>query len=88
MFVEHANESLYQTNCTEAKAEILNYIIGYYSQARPHQHNGGRSPNVAEENYWNDHYSVTKITWPLQISLAYVILLSGVGVVMILWAGI
>ena len=47
---------------TEAKTEIWNYIIGYYSQVRPHQHNAGKAPNVAEKNYWNDYYSVAKIT--------------------------
>jgi len=46
----------------EAKTEIWTYIIGYYSQVRPHQHNVGKAPNVAEENYWNDYYSVAKKT--------------------------
>lgn len=46
----------------EAKYEIVNYIIGYYSQTRPHHHNDGLAPNVAEENYWNDYNSVTNIT--------------------------
>ncbi|WP_141705705.1 integrase core domain-containing protein, partial [Photobacterium damselae] len=30
---------------TEAKQEITRYIIGYYSQLRPHQYNGGLAPN-------------------------------------------
>lgn len=47
---------------TEAKTEIWNYIIGYYSQVRPHRHNAGKAPNVAEENYWNDYYFVAKKT--------------------------
>lgn len=36
----------------EAKHAVTNYIIGYYSQVRPHQHNGGLSPNVAEQKFW------------------------------------
>jgi len=36
----------------EAKTAVINYIIGYYSQVRPHQHNGGLSPNAAEQKFW------------------------------------
>lgn len=36
----------------EAKHAVTNYIIGYYSQVRPHQHNGGLSPNAAEQKFW------------------------------------
>ena len=36
----------------EAKRAVINYIIGYYSQVRPHKHNGGLSPNVAEQKFW------------------------------------
>lgn len=43
---------------TEAKTAILDCIIGYYSQVRPHQHNAGKAPNVAEELYWNNSYPV------------------------------
>ena len=35
----------------EAKGHILNYLIGYYSSVRPHQHNGGLSPNARELKY-------------------------------------
>lgn len=35
----------------EAERHIGKYIHGYYSQLRPHQHNGGMPPNWAEENY-------------------------------------
>lgn len=47
---------------TEAKREIINYIIGYYSQVRPHQHNDGLAPNVAEQKYWIDYNTVAKKT--------------------------
>ncbi len=36
----------------EAERMIAQYIGGYYSQYRPHRHNGGLPPNQAEENYW------------------------------------
>jgi putative transposase len=42
----------------KAKAEIIRYVTGYYSQVRPHRHNQGLAPNVAETKYWNDYYSV------------------------------
>lgn len=35
----------------EAKREIIDYVIGYYSKVRPHQHNRGYPPNVAELRY-------------------------------------
>lgn len=38
---------------TEAKHGITDYVIGYYSQFRPHTHNGGLAPNEAERRYWN-----------------------------------
>ena len=41
---------------------VVKYLIGYYSQLRPHQHNGGISPNQAEENYWNNYKSVASFT--------------------------
>lgn len=46
----------------EAKSEIVDYIIGYYSQVRPHRHNDGLAPNAAEKKYWNVHNIVAKIT--------------------------
>ncbi len=44
----------------KSKAEIIRYVTGYYSQVRPHRHNQGLAPNVAETKYWNDYYSVAK----------------------------
>jgi len=46
----------------EAKTNIIDYIIGYYSQTRPHQHNNGLAPNVAEKNYWTEYKTVAKKT--------------------------
>jgi len=36
----------------EAEQSITSYIVGYYSQIRPHQHNAGKSPNEAERLFW------------------------------------
>ncbi|WP_399322786.1 hypothetical protein [Thiomicrorhabdus lithotrophica] len=42
---------------------IGNYILGYYSQVRPHQFNGGKTPNKAEQIYWlNCSNDVAKFT--------------------------
>lgn len=35
-------------NFDHAKHDIIKYLIGYYSQVRPHQHNDGLTPNEAE----------------------------------------
>ncbi|MGP4846371.1 IS3 family transposase [Marinobacter sp. 1Y8] len=41
-----------------AKQSITGYMIGYYSALRPHKHNGGLPPNVAELAYWNAQKTV------------------------------
>lgn len=41
----------YQT-FTEAQQLITEYLVGYYSQTRPHQHSSDLSPNAAERLYW------------------------------------
>ncbi len=46
----------------DARQSIAKYITGYYSDYRPHQHNGGLPPNKAEALYFNSSKSVTKIT--------------------------
>lgn len=46
----------------EARRMIDEYMTGYYSQFRPHQHNGGLSPNKAEELFYNSSKSADKIT--------------------------
>jgi putative transposase len=38
-------------NFTEAQCSVTDYIVGYYSQTRPHRHNSGLSPNAAERKY-------------------------------------
>ena len=39
----------------EADKSIRNYIVDYYCEVRPHQHNGGLSPNAKERLYWNEY---------------------------------
>ena len=39
------------SNFQQAYRHIVDYIAGYYSQLRPHSHNGGLSPNRKEQNY-------------------------------------
>ena len=46
----------------EAKQSITDYIIGYYSRRRPHQHNNGISPNAAEKRYWDSSKAVASFT--------------------------
>lgn len=46
----------------EAELMIGQYIAGYYSQYRPHRHNGGLPPNMAEENFRLASKSVDKNT--------------------------
>ncbi|AQS35743.1 transposase [Shewanella psychrophila] len=45
---------------TEAKASIINYIVGYYSQVRPHQYNGGLTPNESERRFCLTYKTVAK----------------------------
>lgn len=45
----------------EAKNEITRYIVSYYSQIRPHQHNSGISPNEAERIYWETQKDVANL---------------------------
>lgn len=44
----------------DAKKHIINYIIGYFSQVRPHAHNDGLSPNAVEDHYWKNYKTVAK----------------------------
>ena len=46
----------------QAKQSITDYMVGYYSQVRPHQHNNMLPPNTAEKNYWNAYKPVASFT--------------------------
>ena len=46
----------------EAKVAITEYIIRYYNQVRPHQYNGGLTPNESERRFNNEYKSVANFT--------------------------
>jgi putative transposase len=46
----------------QTKRAVIDYITGYYSRTRPHQHNDGVTLNRAELGYWNEYKSVAKKT--------------------------
>lgn len=46
----------------EARQEIIRYIIGYYSRLRPHQYNGGLTPNESERLYWANSKTVANFS--------------------------
>jgi len=45
-------------NFSEASMAITNDITGYYSQFRPHQYNGGLTPNESERLFWKNSKTV------------------------------
>lgn len=46
----------------EAQQEITRYIIQYYCQLRPHQYNGGLTPNESERLFWLNSKIVANIS--------------------------
>jgi putative transposase len=54
--------SMGYSNFNEAQASITRYIIGYYCQQRPHQHNGGLPLNKAEAKHNLVSYTVASFT--------------------------
>jgi putative transposase len=46
----------------QARRSIFQYINGYYTLTRPHQHNGGLPPIKAEEIYWISSKSAANFT--------------------------
>jgi putative transposase len=46
----------------EAQVSIAQYIVGYYSQHRPDQHNVGLPPNKVEAKYNLVSYTVASFT--------------------------
>ncbi|ENL1285678.1 IS3 family transposase [Vibrio parahaemolyticus] len=47
---------------SEAIEHITRYITGYYSQLRPHQYNGGLTPNESERLYWENSKTVANFS--------------------------
>lgn len=46
----------------EAKGAITDYVIGYYSEIRPHHYNAGLSPNESERRFWLNSKTVAKFS--------------------------
>lgn len=46
----------------EAKHAIKDYIVGYFSLVRPHQHNKMLPPDQAEKLYWKNYKTVASFT--------------------------
>lgn len=46
----------------EARQAITDYLVGYYNQYRPHQYNGGLTPNESERQFWFAHKAVASFT--------------------------
>lgn len=46
----------------EAKHSVIDYMIGYYSQTRPHHYNAGLTPNESERRFWNDSKTVASFS--------------------------
>ncbi|TOK18543.1 hypothetical protein CGI23_23920, partial [Vibrio parahaemolyticus] len=47
---------------TEAYQAVTDYLVGYYNQHRPHQYNGGLTPNESERQFWLPHKTVASFT--------------------------
>ncbi|MEZ9709732.1 IS3 family transposase [Vibrio breoganii] len=50
------------SSLSEAWKSIVGYIIRYYSQIRPHQYNGGLTPNESERQYWETYNAVANFS--------------------------
>ncbi|WP_152557222.1 IS3 family transposase [Photobacterium sanctipauli] len=46
----------------QAQRSITQYTTGYYSEIRPHQYNGGLTPNESERLFWNDSKTVANFS--------------------------
>lgn len=49
-------------NFEEARRGIIDYLLGYYSRFRPHTHNNGLTPLMAEQRYWSAQKSLANLT--------------------------
>ncbi|EOV0271621.1 IS3 family transposase [Salmonella enterica] len=47
---------------SDAAHSITDYIVGYYSALRPHEYNGGLSPNESENRYWKNSKTVASFS--------------------------
>lgn len=49
-------------NIADARDSIAEYLMGYYSQTRPHHYNGGLTPNESERQYMAAYKTVASFT--------------------------
>ncbi len=49
-------------NVVDAKESVTEYLMGYYSNIRPHHYNGGLTPNESERQYWAAYKTVASFT--------------------------
>lgn len=47
---------------SDAAHSITDYIVGYYSALKPHEYNGGLSPNESENRYWKNSKTVASFS--------------------------
>lgn len=50
------------TNFNEAAHAITDYIVGYCSEVRPHEYNGGLPPNESENQYRKNSKTVASFS--------------------------
>ncbi|HDF2330311.1 TPA: transposase, partial [Morganella morganii] len=50
------------TSFSEAAHAITGYIVGYYSELRPHEYNGGLPPNESENRYRKNSKTVASFS--------------------------
>lgn len=55
------------TSFSEAAHAITDYIVGYYSELRPHEYNGGLPPSESENRYRKNSKTVASFSGPLQM---------------------
>ena len=53
---------------SDAAHAITDYIVGYYSALRPHEYNGGLTPNESENRYWK-----TLTRWPVLLTTSFTV---------------
>lgn len=63
---------------TQSNAAVVNYITGYYSKVRPHQHNDDLTQNESEQRYWNSYkpvfttiYVICSLSYFTSMNLVY-----------------
>lgn len=50
------------TSFSEAAHSITDYIVGYYSELRPHEYNSGLPPNKSENRYQKNSKTVASFS--------------------------